>query len=76
MYRELETIVLRRPFPEHGLVAGDIGAIVHVHADGGAFEVEFVTAGGDTLAVLTLDPGDVRHSAGAEILHVRSLALA
>lgn len=76
MFRELETIVLQRPFPEHGLVAGDVGAIVHVYADAGAFEVEFVTAGGDTLAVLTLEPGDVRHLAGAEILHVRPLALA
>lgn len=76
MYRELETIVLTRAVPEHGLVAGDVGAIVHIYPDAAAFEVEFVTAGGDTVAVLTLEPDDVRHLAGAEILHVRPLALA
>lgn len=76
MYRELESIVLLRPFPEHGLLAGDVGAIVHVYPDAAALEVEFVTAAGDTIAVLTLQPDDVRHLAGAEILHARPLVLA
>ena len=54
MYRELESIVLTRPFPEHRLVAGDVGAIVHIYPETAALEVEFVTAGGDTVANFAL----------------------
>ena len=74
MMRELDTVVLTRDLPEHGLTAGDIGAVVHRYPDGHAFEVEFVTAAGATLAVVTLDPRDVRPLVGHEILHVRELA--
>jgi len=44
-----------------------------VAALGPAYEVEFVTAQGTTVAVLTLERGDVRPLQGHEILHVRSL---
>jgi hypothetical protein len=37
-------------------------------------EVEFVTAGGKTVAVLTLDSVDVRPMQTGQILHVRELA--
>ena len=37
------------------------------------FEVEFVTAEGTTVAVLTLEPTDIRPVGGREILHVREL---
>ena len=56
MFNELETVVLTRDIAEHGLKNGDIGAAVHSYQDGTAFEVEFVTGGGGTIAVLTLDP--------------------
>lgn len=72
--RELETIVLRRDLPEHGLEHGDIGTIVHVYRDGSAYEVEFVTGEGETVAVATLNRDDVRPMGSSEILHARERA--
>jgi hypothetical protein len=74
MIRELETVVLLHDVPQHDLKSGDVGAIVHRYDDGKGFEVEFVTAEGKTLAVLTLTESDVRSVRGSEILHVRELA--
>ena len=74
MIRELETMVLLQDVPQHGLKSGDVGAVVHSYGDGKAFEVEFVTAEGKTLALLTLTESDVRPVRGSEILHVRELA--
>lgn len=73
MIQELDSVVLTRDLAEHGLAQGDIGAVVHRYPDGAAFEVEFVTAGGQTVAVLTLTAGDVRPLRDREILHARSL---
>jgi hypothetical protein len=56
--KELDSVVLTRDFPEHGLIAGDVGCAVHVHSDS-AFEVEFVAADGKTIALLTLTSADV-----------------
>lgn len=74
--KELDTVVLTHDISEHGLKAGDIGAVVHRYEDGVTFEVEFVAADGKTVAVLTLSEGDMRPRAGEEILHVRKLASA
>ena len=74
--REHDLVVLTRDVTEHQLRAGDVGAAVHVYASGKAYEVEFVTGSGHTLAVTTLEPGDVRRLAAGEILHVRSVAAA
>ncbi|MCP4203349.1 MAG: DUF4926 domain-containing protein [bacterium] len=74
MIQDLDTVVLTHSIPEHELKQGDVGAVVHVYGDGKAFEVEFVTAAGQTVAVITLQPGDVRPMASTEILHARELA--
>ncbi len=74
--RELDTIVLERDVPAYSLRRGDVGAVVHAHVGGAAFEVEFVAADGRTVALLTLPAADIRPLAGAEILHVRQLAAA
>ncbi len=76
MIRELEAIVLTRDIPEHGLRRGDIGAVVHCYKDGVAFEVEFVTGKGDTVAVITLESKDVRLMHPNEILHAREIKAA
>lgn len=73
MFQELDTVVLTHDIQEYGLKQGDIGAIVHCHKDGAAFEVEFVTADGRTIALLTLDRKDVRPISGREVLHAREL---
>ncbi len=44
------------------------------HADGAAYEVEFMTLGGETLAVLTLSADQVRAAGSSEIAHVRKVA--
>jgi len=46
-FTELDTVVLDRDFPEHGLRKGDLGAVVQVY-EPEALEVEFVTASGRT----------------------------
>jgi len=72
MYQEHELVVLRRDVSAHGLRAGDIGTIVGVY-DAGGYEVEFATPGGDTIAVLTVAPTEIRPLARREILHARDL---
>jgi len=72
--QELDLVVLTHALATHGLEQGDVGTIVHVYQDGQAYEVEFVTAEGATVAVLTLTGADVRTRASREILHVRELA--
>lgn len=74
MIEELDTVVLLRDVEAHGLERGDIGAVVHAYKEGEAFEVEFVTGEGETVAVLTLRQEDVRRMEGREILHARALA--
>lgn len=73
MIRELEAVALTHDIDEHSLKQGDIGAVVHCYKDGSAFEVEFVTAEGKTIALLTLNRTDVRQISGREVLHVREL---
>ncbi len=73
MINELDCVVLTHDVPEHGLAQGDLGAVVHVHGSGAAFDVEFVTASGQTIALLTLTPQDVRPRKDREVLHVREL---
>lgn len=70
---EHDTVVLTRPLSDAGLQAGDIGAIVHVYQGGQAYEVEFVSGDGSTLALTTLAPADIRPLASGDILHVRKL---
>ena len=74
MIRELDTVVLTHDIEKYGLKQGDIGAAVHCYVDGNAFEVEFVTAEGRTIAVITLGLADIRLMSDKEILHVREIA--
>ena len=46
---------------------------MHRHEGGTGVEVEFITAEGRTIAVLTLASTDIRPIKGREILHVREL---
>jgi uncharacterized protein DUF4926 len=57
--REFDSVVLTREKPDHGLKSGDVGTVVHRYKDGQAYEVEFVTGEGRTVAVLTLLAGEV-----------------
>lgn len=68
--RELDAVVLIHDIAEAGLRAGDLGAIVHVHAPG-QFEVEFATASGKTKALLPLATSDLRPISDDDLLAVR-----
>ena len=52
---------------------GDVGTVVHIYSNEKAYEVEFVTAEGETIAMLTHEENDIRSKKNKEILHVRSL---
>ena len=71
---ELDLVVLEEPVVEHGLVAGDVGTVVHRYADDEASEVEFVDTQGTTIAVLTLEDSSIRPPLAGEILHVRGVS--
>lgn len=73
MIQELDPVVLACDKEEHELKKGDIGTVVYIYKDAVAFEVEFVTGDGETIAVLTLLPADVRAMQRQEIMHVREL---
>lgn len=66
----LDTVVLNRDLPEHGLRKGDLGAIVEVYPPDG-FEVEFVTASGRTQALATLRVSDLRPVEDKDLVTVR-----
>jgi hypothetical protein len=70
MISYLDPVVLTRDLPERGLRRGDVGAVVHEHAPG-TYEVEFVTGGGTTVALVTLGHDAVRSLTGSDVLHVR-----
>ena len=74
MIAEHDCIVLTQDLPEEGLKSGDIGTVVHVHENAAAYEAEFMTLAGATVAVATLLPSQLRPIARRDIAHVRELA--
>jgi hypothetical protein len=69
-YRVLDTIVLDRDLPEHGLRKGDLGSVVEIYEPDG-LEVEFVAASGRSAALLTLNGQDVRPVSDDDLVSVR-----
>ena len=76
MIREHDCVVLTEDLPEEGLQAGDIGTVVHIHQAGAGYEVEFMTLAGETVAIATLLPAQIRSIAKRDIAHVRELQTA
>lgn len=68
-----ERVVLESDLPEHGLRQGDLGVVVETYSPDG-LEVEFMTASGDTVAVLTLTDEDVRPAGEDDMVAVRQLS--
>lgn len=60
MLRHLDIAALRDDLPGHGLKAGDRGTVVMIYDRGAAYEMEFIDAAGDTIAVLTLQAEQVQ----------------
>ena len=73
MIKELESVVLATDLLEYGLKKGDLGTVVLVHRDGKGYEVEFVTLDGETVAVISMVPSQVRPIGRREIAHAREV---
>ncbi|MCH7872920.1 MAG: DUF4926 domain-containing protein [Planctomycetes bacterium] len=54
MLKEHDVVALTDDLPAESLCRGDVGAIVHCHANGGAFEVEFVDEQARNHCVITV----------------------
>ena len=77
VFELLESVIATANFPEHGVLAGDVGAIVEVYVTPApAYDVEFVNPDGSTRALLTLAPHQVRRLSPSDVLTTRQLALA
>ena len=74
MITEHERIVLLEDLPDERLQAGDVGTVVHIHSQGEAFEVEFMTLDGSTVTVVALLSSQIRPVCDRDISHVRQLA--
>jgi hypothetical protein len=69
--QELDSVILLKDCPDQALMKGDMGAVVMVHVEGKAFEVELVTLAGDTLGMLTLTADEVWAISARDMPHVR-----
>ena len=74
MIREHDCVVLTGDLPDEALQAGDVGTVVHIHREGEAYEVEFVTLTGQTVAVATVLASQLRPVNRRDVTHVRELA--
>ncbi len=74
MIEELDLVALLTNRPALGLHRGDVGTVVHIYGGGDLYEVEFLNANGETLAVETLNGDEVRAvNLGRVILHYSDL---
>jgi hypothetical protein len=73
MLSEHDRVILLEALPSEGLEPGDVGVVVHVYADGTAYEVEFRMLDGHTAAVVTLESCSVRTITRDDITHARVL---
>jgi hypothetical protein len=73
MINEHDRVVLVKDVSEEGLKAGDVGTVVYIYRQGEAFEVEFMTLDGKTVAIVTLPASHIRAVSSRDITHVREL---
>ena len=66
----LDVVVLIHDVPAHGLLSGDLGAVVESPGPD-RFMVEFVAASGRTQALVTLAGSDLRAAADDDLVVVR-----
>ena len=75
MIKEHDCAVLTSDIPDEGLQAGDVGTVIHIHREVPAYEVEFITLTGQTVALATVLPTQSRSVGRRDISHVRELAI-
>jgi len=64
-FSDFEQVVLIADLPHFRLVAGDMGTVVDIYGDD-AVMVEFLGADGEVVALLTMDPSDLRRPSHEE----------
>ena len=69
--KEHDCVLLTADLPKEGLKADDVGTVVHIHGNGVAYEVDFMTFAGKTIAVATVEASDVRQVGERDVSHVR-----
>ena len=74
--KEHDCVVLTADLSNEKLKAGDVGTVVHIHKSDAAYEVEFFTFAGETIAVATVDASKVRPISKRDVSHVRELQAA
>lgn len=73
MNKETDLVALLNDLPDYNLHRGDVGTVAYVYEatptdSSGLYEVEFMNAAGDTLAVVTLREDEVQ---AVELQNVR-----
>jgi uncharacterized protein DUF4926 len=71
--KEHDCVVLTADLPKEGLKASDVGTVVHIYGNGAAYEMEFMTFAGKTIAVATVEASGVRLVGERDASHVREL---
>jgi len=71
--KELDCVVLTHDLPAEKLQAGDVGVVVHIHQGCVAYEVEFVTLAGETIAVVAVEAAQVRPIGKGDVRQVWEL---
>jgi hypothetical protein len=74
MIKEHDRVILNTDLPAERLEAGDVGTVVHIYPGQTAYEVEFVSLAGKTIAVVTLEAAQVRGVTARDITHAREVA--
>ncbi|WP_020606840.1 DUF4926 domain-containing protein [Spirosoma spitsbergense] len=72
---EFDLVVLTEDLVNSRLKAGDVGTILTVYGEDKAFEVEFATLTGESVAVETLLPHQIREIRPSEMMAVRDMTL-
>ena len=75
MLAEHDRVVLTDDIAETDLKAGDVGTIVHLYPNAAAFEVEFLALDGNTAALATVSPSQVRPVEPTDITHAREIRI-
>jgi hypothetical protein len=75
MIKEHDCVVLTTDIPGEELETGDAGTVVHIHGDGSAYEVEFMTLAGTTVTVAMILPFQLRPVTKLDLTHVPELVV-
>lgn len=74
-FKLFSRVILKQDIPDENLFAGDVGVIVEHHPATDfypeGYEVEFFTADGDTLTVISVPATKLRTVTGNDVFHVR-----